>query len=146
MLGRESICSFDWLYLPQQINPLFSTPWISCLCPLMLVSRDQPSHPYWPGMKIFKWPRAIKSSKSPWRAEDGRRVAPGRRWRWCCRGPTRGRFALPTQLLRQFGDLGPAPFLSSLCVSPAPSLVRQYHAWLWSCSQTMFVPQACIML
>ena len=64
MLGRESICSFDWLSLPQQINPLFSTPWISCLRPLMSVSRDQPSHPYWPGTKIFKWPRAIKQKLS----------------------------------------------------------------------------------
>lgn len=64
MLGRESLCSFDWLYLPQQINPLFPTPCISHLCPLMSVSRDQPSHPYWPGTKIFKWPRPIKEKLS----------------------------------------------------------------------------------
>jgi len=128
MLGRESICSFDWLCLPQRINPLFYTPWISCPCPLRSVSRDQPSHPYWSGTKIFRWLGAIKQKLSLGELRVGEEWLQGEDGN----GPAGGGVALPMQLLRQFGDLPSAGPAGSLFLSPALSLVMHCHTWLWS--------------
>lgn len=65
----------------------------------------------------------------PWRAEDGRRVVPGRRWQWCCRGPTRGRFALPMQLLGSLGICSQQVLLSLPPPSSAAPMLAQLHHW-----------------
>lgn len=78
IMGRESICSFDWLYLPQQINPVF--PHLESAAVSINVSQQGPTIP----SLLFRNQNLLeagshKAGTIPWRGEDGRRVAPGRR-------------------------------------------------------------------
>lgn len=77
-MGRDSICSFDWLYLPQHINavfPHFDPPAVS-----INVSQQGPIIP----SLLFRNQNLLVAGSHEagtvlWRGRDGRRVAPQRK-------------------------------------------------------------------